>query len=129
MTPLSSKHRILVVEDEPELCAFLKEELTNEGYDVICAGDGLEGLKMARTEKPDLILLDVILPRLNGLQVARLLKYDDNYKHIPIILWSWKESEQDIEWGQESGAEEYIPKPFSYPKLLVSIKRLLREDV
>ncbi|MFN3821975.1 MAG: response regulator transcription factor, partial [bacterium] len=73
-------------------------------------------------------LLDIVLPRLNGLQVARLLKFDEQFKHIPIILWTWKDSEEDLQWGMDSGADEYLPKPFSYPKLLTSIQKFLGEN-
>ncbi|MBM3328510.1 MAG: response regulator transcription factor [Calditrichaeota bacterium] len=116
---------ILLIEDEVELACFIKEQLEAEGYAVTHSSDGMQGLQLARTMAPDLILLDVNLPRLDGFKIARLLKFDEQFKSIPIILWTWREADEDRSLGHYAGADEYIPKPFSLQKLLDSIKRLL----
>lgn len=120
-----SKKKILVVEDDRDIMNFVVDFLTERGYDVLKAFNGLDGLKAARTQNPDLILLDVMLPKINGLAVCRLLKYDEKYKQIPIIIWSWKEDDSDREIGLDSGADAYVPKPFSIPRLGETIARLL----
>jgi len=117
--------RVLVVEDEAELMEFVVRYLEDAGYDVLQATDGMTGLQLARERDPDLILLDVMLPKLNGFTVSRLLKFDDQYKHIPIVMWTWKEEDADRQMGLYAGADVYIPKPFSVGRLLESITALI----
>jgi len=117
--------RVLIIEDETELLEFVARYLGDAGYEVIEAQDGLSGLQMARESNPSLILLDVILPKLNGFTISRLLKYDDHYKHIPIVMWTWKDEDADRQMGLYAGADVYIPKPFSLGKLLESIVALI----
>lgn len=122
--PREASPKILVVEDEQELREFVSEYLSQAGYTVIAAADGMSGLQMAREESPALIILDVMLPKINGFSISRLLKFDENYKDIPIIMWTWKEDDQDRKMGLSAGADIYLPKPFSIGKLLESVEAL-----
>ncbi len=99
--------------------------LTGLNYQVALACDGMEGLNQARLLEPDLILLDLNLPKLNGFAVCRLLKFDDHFKHIPIIMWTWRETLQDREMGVNVGADYYLPKPFSLEALQDVIELVL----
>lgn len=117
--------RILVIEDDAELLQFIASYLRELSYDVHEARDGMEGLNLARTIEPDLILLDINLPKLNGFALCRLLKFDEQFKHIPIIMWTWRDSEPDKKSGESAGADYYLPKPFSVRKLQSIIEQLL----
>lgn len=121
--------KILIVDDEEDLAFSLARRLTAAGYEVICAEDGVEGLRRAQTERPDLILLDLMLPRMDGYKVCRLLKFDERYKHIPIIIMSARGQEEDIALGRETGAERYIVKPPENNELLNAIVTLLQSRV
>ncbi len=128
MNQPATKKRVLIVEDEEELRSFMERTLSDIGYEVIAVADGLEGLNKARHLKPDIILLDVMLPKLNGFAICRLLKYDQNYKNIPIVLWTWKEDDEDRMTGMASGADAYLPKPFRLSELLAVMENLLDRD-
>jgi DNA-binding response OmpR family regulator len=117
--------KILVVDDEPDVASLLTLMLKSQGYEVVAAGDGQEALEKARAENPDLILLDVMLPRLDGYKVARMLKFDENYRHIPIIMLTAKIQEKDKQTGMEMGANDYVTKPFDTAILLAKIKDIL----
>lgn len=119
--------RILVVDDEKELVEMLKMRLEAGGYEVSAAYDGQEALDKARRDKPDLIILDLMLPRIDGYKVCRMLKFDEKYKKIPIILFTARAQEEDKKLGGEVGAEAYITKPFEPPILLAKIRELLKE--
>ncbi len=114
-----------MVDDEADLVETLKFRLEVAGYDVITAGDGQDGLKMGRAENPDLIILDLMLPKLDGYRVCRMLKFDEKYKNIPIILFSARVQESDIKMGEEQGADAYVTKPFEPKVLLAKIDELL----
>lgn len=118
--------RILIVDDEPDLIDMLKDRLEAEGYTVIAASDGVEGLEKAKTEKPDLILLDIMMPKMDGYQVCRFLKFDEAFKHIPIILLTARAQPQDKKWGLAVGADDYVSKPFDQADLLKKIKERLK---
>jgi DNA-binding response OmpR family regulator len=122
---MPGKKRILLVEDELGIQAILRKRLESKGYEVIAAGDGETGLSLARTEKPDLILLDVMLPRRDGYSVCRLLKFDNRYRHIPVIMLTARSQERDRETGRHTGADAYITKPFESAELLATIAGLL----
>jgi two-component system, OmpR family, alkaline phosphatase synthesis response regulator PhoP len=122
-----AKHKILVVDDEADLVETLKFRLEATGYEVISAIDGQEGLKKARAENPDLIVLDLMLPKLDGYRVCRMLKFDEKYKGIPIILFSARVQDSDIKMGEEQGADAYITKPFDPKLLLAKIDELLKK--
>ena len=119
--------RILVVDDEEDIVKLVKMYLEHHRYEVIIANDGQEGLEKAKTEKPDLIVLDLMLPKMHGYKVCGLLKKDTRYAKTPVILFSAKAQEKDIKLGQEVGADAYITKPFEPEFLLVKIKELLKE--
>lgn len=117
--------KILVVDDEPNIVTLLGGRLRAEGYEVISAGDGTTGLDKARKEKPDLIILDLMLPKMDGYRVCGLLKKDARYSRIPIIIFTAKAQEEDIRMGEEVGADAYITKPFEPKALLGKIKELI----
>lgn len=119
------RKKILIVEDEPEFRMGLRMRLEASGYEVIEAEDGSAGLNMARDQKPDLILLDVMLPKMQGYQVARLLKFDTRYGSIPIIMLTARSQQSDKETGMSVGADAYIVKPFKANELLEMIGKLL----
>lgn len=120
-----AKKKILVVDDEGELVKGLQIRLEASGFEVIAAFDGQEGLEKARDEKPDLILLDVMMPKMNGYQVCRELKNDENTKNIVVIMLTAKGQESDKFWGKEVGANDYVIKPFESSELMEKIKELL----
>jgi DNA-binding response OmpR family regulator len=119
--------KILVVDDEPDVASLLTLLLKAQGYEVISAGDGQEALEKARKEKPDLILLDIMLPKMDGYRVARVLKFDENYSHIPIIMLTAKIQEKDRKTGLEMGADDYVTKPFDTVAILEKVKGFLRK--
>jgi len=121
-----AKQKILVVDDEEDILELLRFNLTKEGFAVVCAASGEEALKSALSQKPDLILLDLLLPGMDGLEVARRLKKDDATKETPIIMVTAKGEEADIVTGLEVGAEDYIAKPFSRKVLIARVRAVLR---
>lgn len=123
---MERKARILVVEDEGLIAGMLKEVLEANRYEVLLAVDGEEGLNKARSMKPDLILLDIMLPKLDGLKICRLLKFDLNYRHIPIIMLTARAGEPDREISLQSGANDFVVKPFDPQSLLAKISELLK---
>jgi two-component system alkaline phosphatase synthesis response regulator PhoP len=122
-----SKKRILVVDDEVDLVETVRFSLELEGYEVLVAYNGEEALNQARKENPDLILLDLMLPKLDGYKVCRLLKFDERYKHIPILMLTAKIQEKDKITGMETGANEYITKPFDMDELMKKVKGYLNK--
>ena len=121
------KKKILLVDDEKDIASTVCFRLKSAGYEVSCAFDGQEGFEKARNDLPDLIILDLMLPKMDGYKVCSLLKKDMRYAAIPIILFSARAQESDKQMGQEAGADAYIPKPFDLPVLLAKIKELLKE--
>ncbi|MEI6831802.1 MAG: response regulator [Candidatus Omnitrophota bacterium] len=119
------KKRILVVDDEIDLVEMLSIRLEANDYEVFAAYDGQEGLDKARTLKPDLIILDLMLPKLDGFKVCRMLKFDEKYKQIPIILFTARAQESDVKLGKEVGADAYVTKPFEPDILLGKIAEFL----
>ena len=121
------KKRILLIEDEQDIITTLVFRLEAEGYEVITAMDGEDGLDKAKKEKPDLILLDLMLPKMNGYRVCVLLKGDSRFRNIPIIIFTARAEEADKKKSEEVGADAYITKPFEPPLLLAKIKELLKD--
>ncbi|MBU1061612.1 MAG: response regulator [Candidatus Omnitrophica bacterium] len=119
--------KILLVDDEPELIEMVKMRLEANDYEVITASDGLEALDKARNENPGLILLDLMLPKMDGYRVCRTLKFDQKYRHIFIIIFTARAQESDEKLSKEVGADAYITKPFEPQKLLGKIRELLGE--
>jgi len=119
--------KILIVEDEPDVVDLLTLQLRKAGgFFVITAADGADGLKKARAESPALIVLDLMLPRISGLEVCKLLKTDSATRHIPIIMLTAKAEEVDRIVGLEFGADDYVTKPFSPREIILRIKAILR---
>lgn len=116
--------RILVVEDEPNMVAGLRDNFEFEGYEVLTARDGVEGLERALQESPDLVVLDVMMPRMSGLEVCRQLRA--KRASIPIIMLTARGQEVDKVVGLELGADDYVTKPFSIRELLARVKAILR---
>jgi two-component system phosphate regulon response regulator PhoB len=125
-TRAGTRERILVVDDEEDLLELVNYNLSKEGYRVNCVGTGEDALVEARKSLPDLIVLDLLLPTVDGLEVCRLLKSDSKTQHIPIIMLTAKSEEADVVAGLELGADDYLTKPFSPRVLLARIKALLR---
>jgi len=120
--------RVLVVDDEPDLVRILEFGLKAAGYAVDTASDGQDGLKKARELKPDIILLDLMLPKLDGYKVCRLLKFDERYKHIPIVILSARTQEGDQTLAHEMGANRFLTKPYEFAEILDHIQALLKES-
>lgn len=121
-----SDPKILVVDDETYIVELVKFNLEKDGYKAIVAYDGLSALDMVKAERPDLIILDIMLPNLDGLEVCRNLKEDPRYKSIPIIMLTAKGEELDTVRGLEMGADDYMKKPFSPRELVARVKARLR---
>jgi len=118
--------RVLVVDDEPNIVDILRFNLEREGYEVITASDGLEGLSQARSQAPDLILLDVMMPEMDGFQVCQELRRED--KLTPIIMLTAREEEADRVMGLELGADDYVSKPFSVRELMARVRTNIRRQ-
>jgi len=118
--------KILIVDDEAQLVDMVKMRLEANNYDVIVAYDGQEGLDKARKEKPDLIILDLMLPKMDGYKVCRMLKFDEKYKSIPIIMFTARAQEEDEKVSMEVGANAYVTKPFEPKVLLDKIQELIQ---
>ena len=118
-------HKILVVDDEPALLRLMEFVLAREGHIMLTATDGIDALEEARRERPDLIVLDIMMPKMDGYQVADAIRADADLKDIPIIMLSAKAQEEDIERGMAAGVDRYITKPFSPDDLTVLVSRYL----
>lgn len=121
------KKKILVVDDEVDLVKTIQFALEAEGYEVLVSHNGEDALNQSRKENPDLILLDLMLPKLDGYKVCRLLKFDERYKHIPILMLTAKTQQKDKLLGKETGADEYITKPFDMEELMEKVKTYLNK--
>ncbi len=117
---------ILVVDDEEDIQELLELNLTREGYIVITAGTGEEAVKLAQARQPALVILDLMLPGLGGLDVCKVLKHNDKTRNIPVIMLTAKSQESDIVAGLELGADDYITKPFNSTVLVARVRRALR---
>ena len=121
------KPRVLIVDDEPDLLTVLKFGLESEGYEVLQATDGEQGLAFARQYLPDLMVLDLMLPRMDGYKVCRALKFDERYKRIPIFILSSRSGETDRRLALELGADEVHTKPYDMRSLVASIRARIRQ--
>ncbi len=122
-----AKGTILVVDDSPTEIHIFKKILEKQGYNIIVAKDGQEGIDMAVQMHPDLILMDVVMPVLNGFQATRQIKNNDKTADIPVIMVTTKDQQTDINWGMRQGANEYLVKPVAPAELLGKIRTLLNE--
>jgi two-component system phosphate regulon response regulator PhoB len=123
-----AKPRVLVVDDEDDLLELVRYNLAKDGYDVECVGSGEQALQSARTNPPDLVVLDLMLPAVDGLEVCRRLKTDPKTRDILIVMLTAKGEEADMVAGLERGADDYIAKPFSPRVLSARVRALLRRD-
>jgi len=123
-----TKEKILVVDDEEDILELVDHTLSKDGFKVIRASAGEQGLRLARTDKPSAVILDLMLPGMDGFSVARLMKSDPETMHVPIIMLTAKGEEPDIVIGLEMGADDYITKPFSPRVLLARVKAVLRRN-
>lgn len=121
--------KILIVDDEKDIVLILQERLLMAGYEVVTASDGVSGLKAAKESKPDLIVLDLMLPKMDGYTVCNLLKKDIEYSKIPIIMLTARAGEADRVKGLQSGADLFITKPFDQKSLLDKIAELIKGAV
>ena len=117
--------KILVVEDDLTLLELLKYNLSNQSYEVLTATDGIQALELARRENPDLVILDILLPKLDGYDTCRFLRRDSS---VPILMLTCKTEEMDKVMGLEMGADDYMTKPFSLKELFARIRALLRRS-
>lgn len=117
--------RILIVDDEPDLQLIVQTVLKAKGYQTIQAVDGFQAVEKAQQENPDLIILDVMMPEMNGYQVCRLLKGQSETMQIPIIMLTAKVQPADRFWGLETGADLYLTKPFEHVELVTKIQELI----
>src|ERR1700729_3218010 len=122
----NGKRHILVVEDDPSITLGLQMNLEAEGYEVSIAVDGEDGLARALSANVDLVILDVMLPKMNGFEVVKAIRNQGN--HVPVVMLSARGAEMDKVMGLELGAEDYITKPFSLAELLARVKAVLRRD-
>ena len=122
---MGDRMRILLVDDEPSIVKMVGKRLEVEGFEVLIAMDGQDGLDKARAQSPDLIVLDLMLPKLNGYEVCTMLKQDARYQKIPVVLFTAKAQEKDEKLGMECGANAYVRKPFRAQELLEKIRGLL----
>ncbi len=121
--------RILIVDDEEEMLKSIRLALEGYGHDCMYSSDGLDALEKARKWMPDLIILDIMLPGMDGYQVSRYLKFDAKYKHIPIIMLTAKSDEKDRLLGYEVGTDEFLTKPFTIESFMNVISRYVPMEV
>jgi DNA-binding response OmpR family regulator len=121
-------HKVLVVDDEPDVLLLCRVNLEFEGYEVIEASDGEEGMRLLREERPDVVLLDVMMPRKDGWQVLEEIKADEDFKDTPVVMLTAKVQDQDQIRGWSHGAAEYITKPFSPLSLSQVLQDVLATD-
>lgn len=122
---MAEKKKILLADDEEDIKSIVTLFLQSRGYEVITAYDGLAALDMAKTEQPDLILLDVMMPVVNGFEVCTRLKADEATRHIPIVMLSAMAQSETVDKGLSAGAADYIVKPFDPPHLEAVVQRVL----
>jgi DNA-binding response OmpR family regulator len=125
---MEKRKKILIVEDSQDIRSILSMRLLINGYDVSSAVDGQEGLDKVKDEHPDLVMLDLMLPKIDGYEVCRMLKFDDKFKHIPIIILSALDQQEDREKATRSGADAYFIKPFDLELLLTKIEKLIERE-
>lgn len=128
MTSLMKRKTVLIADDSPTVVKMLSYMLSSLSCDVISASDGVEAIKLSYSAHPDLILLDILMPKMNGYQVCRLLKDDPQTRHIPIVILTARDQQSDRFWGLATGADEYIVKNFEDDLVLETVERILQQD-
>ena len=124
----AKKRRVLLVDDEPSIVKMVAKRLEVAGYEVLTAMDGEAGLEAAKTQSPDLVILDLMLPKLNGFEVCSLLKKDPRSQGIPVIMLSARVHEKDEKTGLECGADVYMRKPFQSQEFVEQIRALVESS-
>ncbi|MBI4249286.1 MAG: response regulator [Elusimicrobia bacterium] len=119
----AKKKKILVVEDNLDIAENLEARLTVQGYEVHMAPDGKEGVEKTRTELPDLVILDVMMPKIDGYQACRIIKQDEKTRHIPVLMLTSLQLMGDAEKAFEAGADDFLSKPFTNDQLLRKIRK------
>lgn len=120
--------KVLIVDDEQDIVESLKFVLEVAGFECHCAYNGEEGLNLAKEILPDLIILDVMMPKINGFKICRLLKYDNKYKNIPILMVTARSQTEDKLIGEETGVDEYITKPFDLDEIVKKVEGYLNSE-
>lgn len=120
--------KILVVEDSKNIITIVKMYLENHGYEIIPINDGVSAINSVFEIHPDLLLLDIVIPKMNGYLVAQTLKQNDSTKHIPVIMMSAKAQKDDIKKALELGVEDYLTKPFTPDELINKVKQYIKEE-
>jgi DNA-binding response OmpR family regulator len=123
---VSSQDKIVVIEDDPDISELIQFNLTKQGFKVSCYDSGKKGFQGIEESKPDLVVLDVMLPEMDGISVLRKLKENPSTRKIPVLMLTAKNEESDILIGLELGADDYIPKPFSVKELTARVRAVLR---
>jgi two-component system alkaline phosphatase synthesis response regulator PhoP len=121
----NSKPKILVVDDERYILHILDFSLGAEGYEVITAGDGEQAVERTKADRPDLVVMDIMMPRMDGFEACRIIKSDPETRDIPVIMLTAKGREVDRKRGMDAGADEYLTKPFSPAKLIERVEGVL----
>ena len=119
--------KILIVDDEQDIVESLKFVLESSDYTCYCAYNGEDGLRLAKEIVPDLMILDVMMPKINGYKISRLLKFDKKYQNIPILMVTARTQEEDKLIGEETGADEYITKPFEIADIVEKVNQYLKD--
>jgi DNA-binding response OmpR family regulator len=122
---MSEAKKVLLVDDEVDITMILSRRLSVNGYEIDTAKNGIEALEKVKSFNPDLMILDVTMPKMNGYQVCQTLRKQDATKNLPIIMLTARAEESDKSWGEEVGATSYMPKPFEDEALLKEIKKLI----
>jgi twitching motility two-component system response regulator PilH len=120
--------KVLVVEDSPPQREMISALLTGIGLAVTSAGDGVEALEQMKNSRPDIVVLDIVMPRMNGYELCRRIKTDPKTQEVPVVMCSTKGEEFDRYWGMRQGADAYIAKPFQPQELVGTVKQLLRKS-
>ena len=123
-----SKKIVVVVEDEPDIVNVLKIRLESEGFDVLTAPDGKEGLRAIKEFSPDIVVLDLVMPEIGGLELCRIVKSDERLQKIPVIVLTARTEKKDMEESLNSGASAYFSKPYEWSELYAGIRGLLGGD-
>lgn len=118
------KKKVLLVDDEPDIRTIVSARLAALGFEVLVAQDGQEGLALARKEAPSAVLLDLMLPKLDGYKVCRMLKFDKAFEHIPVIIFSAKGGDADKKLAEQAGANAYLVKPFNFRLFTQTLQKL-----
>lgn len=122
---MAIKKKIVIIEDSKKISVVLQEVLKSEGYEVFWSNNGIEGIRTVRREKPDIILLDLLLPKVNGYEICNMIKRDNQLRHIPVLVISTLGGKEHIQKAKLCGAEKFMKKPYQLDDLLAEIKKTL----